>query len=145
MRKAVLMISSSTRFKRVAFVVALVAAIVVGIVAGGVVNNADAAGCKPSIKTSRTLIAGVYYYDMSASACSLRVLYDKYGEQSGYMGVASLVTGWIPTGPTRAIAGYLGTMSAARFFTQGVIGKCTKNFTQGATLTFVNGGLIGCK
>ena len=136
--------SLSSKRTRIAAGLVLVAALVAGSTAVGPAQTATAA-CKPSVKTSKTLIAGTYYYDFSASACTLRVLHDKYGEKSGYLGVGALLLGWVKTPVTQAVAGYLGTMSSALFFTQGIVSKCTANFTKGATLTFVRGSIIGCK
>lgn len=125
---------------------ALVATVAVAPAVAGPAPQAQAASCTPVASAKGEYAGGVYFYTMYTNKCAYKTLADKYGDQSGYLGVAALVAGWIPGAVGKGAGSILGVLSMRDFFTQGKLKSCTNNFTSsGATLVFAKGTMISCK
>ena len=116
------------------------------LVSTGPAPLAEAAPCTPAASAKGEFAGGVYFYTMNLNRCAYTRLADKYGDQSGYLGVAGLVAGWVPGAVGKAAGSILGVLSMRDFFTQGKLKSCTRSFTSsGATLVFAKGTMISCK
>lgn len=134
------------RLRSALLTVALVGTLALAPAVAGPASGAQAASCTPVASAKGEYAGGVYFYTMYTNKCAYKTLYDKYGTQSGYLGIAGLVAGWIPGAVGKAAGSILGVLSMRDFFTQGKLQTCTNNFTSsGATLTFAKGTMIGCK
>lgn len=110
----------------------------------GCIQPSQPANASPAFSANSELVAGTYYYHLRMNAEGARDLYDRFGTSSGSAGVASFITGLLPGSSAKAIAGALGAVSSAQFFTQGGVSGCSEGFTESITVTFVRGGFAGC-
>lgn len=82
-----------TKVRSVLCGVLLAAALALAPAVAGTPAGAQAASCTPAASAKGEYAGGVYFYTMYTNKCAYKILADKYGDQSGYLGVAALVAG----------------------------------------------------